>query len=407
MNKLTLLLSWRFLKGTKKEPTITTMFLISFFGICIGAFSLALIASVMNGFEHVTYKTIRGAHSHITMHTHNNDPLNVATIKKIIKKEFPEIKSIHAYTTKQVVITKQDSYETIILKGVNFLNNKNHQLNMKIKSDDQTASFFELLQQNEIMIGSKLAQNFDLEVNDSITLLFAPEDEITSKKIKLEQKDAFINGIFTMGIEEFDASMAFCSLSFLKSLFEDAQLTHLSLMLHDEKKSEEVIAQLEKRFNMHVYSWKDLYPAIISSLKLEKYAMFLLLSLITLVASTNIMSLIFMYITKKRKDIAILKVMGMTNKMISHIFLSIGMIISFVSTVSGLLFAIIAAYILDNYPFITLPDAYYASYLPVKMTSEILIITFVVVLLLSFIATWLSVKNTKNINISNVLRFER
>ena len=134
--------------------------------------------------------------------------------------------------------------------------------------------------------------------------------------------------------------------------------------------------------------------------------MFLILALITLVASMNIISLLFMQIIQKRGDIAILKSMGLSDKKISQIFFYLGMTISTIGSIAGLICSFIAGWFLENYPFITLPDAYYVTYLPAKMEWQIFVIVFVVVILISFLATWIPTRKTRKINISQVLRFE-
>jgi len=151
---------------------------------------------------------------------------------------------------------------------------------------------------------------------------------------------------------------------------------------------------------------EQLYPALLEALKLEKYAMFLILALITLVASMSIISLLFMQITQKRADIAILKSMGLSAGNISKIFLYVGITIAFFGSAIGLGLAFVAGWLLEKYPFIQLPDAYYVSHLPAKMEWPIFIAVFAIVMILSFLSTWIPARRTKKINISRILRFE-
>jgi len=113
-----------------------------------------------------------------------------------------------------------------------------------------------------------------------------------------------------------------------------------------------------------------------------------------------------MQITQKRPEIAILSAMGMNHTAISTIFFYIGMIISICASVSGICAAICASWLLEKYPFIQLPDAYYVTSLPVHMTWQIIVSVFSVVLFFSFFATWLPIRRIKTINVSQVLRFE-
>ena len=157
---------------------------------------------------------------------------------------------------------------------------------------------------------------------------------------------------------------------------------------------------------MEVYSWQELYPALVSALKLEKYAMGLILALIMLVASMNIISLLFMQITQKRGDIAILQAMGMSHAAIESIFIGIGMTISAAASAIGVLIALILGFFIHRYPLIELPDVYYVTHLPVEFDASICFSVFALILIMSFCATIFSARSTRKINISNVLRFE-
>jgi lipoprotein-releasing system permease protein len=167
------------------------------------------------------------------------------------------------------------------------------------------------------------------------------------------------------------------------------------------------IAQLQQRLpHLTIQSWKDLYPALVSSLKLEKYVMFFILALITLVASMNMISLLFMQIQQKRRDIAILKVMGLSTNKISNIFLQLGLTITLLASSCGLGLAFFVGSLLERYPCIELPDVYYVSHLPARIDAEIFIVVFVVTMLIGFCATWFPARRAQNINVAQVLRHE-
>jgi lipoprotein-releasing system permease protein len=222
----------------------------------------------------------------------------------------------------------------------------------------------------------------------------------------MQISDGIVSGMFKTGIDEFDNGLILCSFDLMHELFPDNGATQLSLRLQPNEDEQKTIQQLQDTLQLEVYSWKDLYPALVSALKLEKYAMFLILALITLVASMNIIALLFMQITQKRPDIAVLRAMGALPRTITQIFLIMGMSIALVASACGIALAWIATLILQNYPFITLPDAYYVSHLPAKMDWQLVLSVFSVVICMSFIATWLTARRTRSINSAQVLRFE-
>ena len=134
--------------------------------------------------------------------------------------------------------------------------------------------------------------------------------------------------------------------------------------------------------------------------------MFFILALISLVASMNMISLLFMQIQQKRRDIAIFKAMGMSDNCIRSIFLHLGIGITLSASAIGLGIAALAGYLLEKYPFIELPDVYYVSYLPARMEPEIFFVVFIATMLLGFLATWIPSRRSKQIEIAQVLRQE-
>src|SRR5205814_6052606 len=137
--------------------------------------------------------------------------------------------------------------------------------------------------------------------------------------------------------------------------------------------------------------------SLVASLQLEKYVSFFILALILLVASMHIISLLFMQITQKRPIIALLKAIGMTNGSISTIFFTVGMMISCLASISGILAASCSSFISKKYPFITLPDTYYVTHLPVAMNGYIMCAVFGVVVLLTICAILLPLQRIRSI----------
>jgi lipoprotein-releasing system permease protein len=300
-----------------------------------------------------------------------------------------------------------------------------------------------LVHENNIIIGYKTAQENHLKIGDKVTILI-PEPG-SSKKIFLHKKSFIISGIFKIGLEEYDNNFAFIDLQYLNKLFDEQGVdqvtlrlkeletpawytlptfknlcspswwktffiqlpTHIINFFKNEDSEQAALKQIAQRFpQLSVNSWKDLYPALVSSLKLEKYVMFFILALITLVASMNMISLLFMQIQYKLRDIAIFKTMGLANTAVKNIFLWSGISITLLASLAGLGCAAGAGYLLEKYPFIQLPDVYYISYLPARIDSDIFLAVFCATMLLGFLATWIPAHRTKYINIAHVLRQE-
>jgi len=409
MKKLSLMLAYRYLIGSKNEKSISIMVIICFLGIFIGSFALALVASVMNGFEKVTHEKMKSIQSHVTAHAHG-ETLDFNKIAPILEKEFDAIQAFSPHTIKQAIVQSGDdeNFSVVALKGVDPLREHTvSKIQEKIIASVTPQKTLEaILKENKVIIGETLAKNLTITPTDTITIFFPKEERIKRKRIKLNQEDIVVGGIFKTGIDEFDNSLIICSLATIEKLFPESGATKIGIELKKGADEGSAIKKIKSRFNIEAYSWKELYPALVEALKLEKYAMFLILALITLVASMSIISLLFMQIIRKRPDIAVLKAMGMSDNDISRIFLWLGMTIAAIGSAMGLFFAFIAGHVLQKYPFIQLPDAYYMTHLPCKMEWSIFVTVFAVVMILSFFSTWIPTRKTRSINISEVLKFE-
>lgn len=408
MQSLSWLLAWRYLLGTAYEKSISTMAAICFSGILIGTFSLALVLFVMNGFEKVTHEKLRSIHPSITMRSYGNT-LDTQRIGAVLKEDFPAVTAWSPTHDEHVIIQGQSDQgmNVALLRAIEpHSQTRVSALEKKIIHALNAPTLASTLADNHVLIGHKLAQELEVAVGMPINLMFSEHGQPQSRKVRFKEKTTLVGGIFDTGIEEFDSNLIIGSFALMNTMWPDSGATQLSISLDPNTDQETTLDALRVRFGLEAYSWQDLYPALVSALKLEKYVMFFILALITLVASMNIISLLFMKITHKRGDIAILKAMGMRDRAIQHIFLIMGSALCFFGALAGLALAGIVGTLLQNYPFITLPDVYYVSHLPVHMTWHLFAAVFIVVMILGMLATWLPTRTTRSINVSRVLRFE-
>lgn len=410
MNMTAFFLAQRILLTHVYQKSISTMTLICFAGIFIGSFSLALITAIMNGFEVVIHEKMQGIHANLIIQSYRNG-INMDVVSTILRKEFPQITAFSPMATHHILMRTHDqSEDTPIVAMIKGIDPKTEimtsSLSKKIINPSPALQFSQLFNGDQLVIGKQLAHNNQITVGDTIELLFIRDGQIRGKKIVFDTQSAVVSGIFDTGIDEFDNGVVYCSLPFLEKLLPNIGIEQINVTCTPQVDEHALIQRLHKRLGLEVYSWKDLYPSLVATLKLEKYVSFFILALILLVASMNIISLLFMQITQKRPDIALLRAIGMSHDSISSIFFIIGMTISCVASFFGLTAALIASWLLQRYPFITLPDTYYVTQLPVAMNGEIIGAVFCVVILFSLFATWLPIQRIRSINISRVLRFE-
>lgn len=423
MISLASFIAWRYLRSRRKDKNISFMIRICFLSIFIGTFALMLTLIITNGFEKVIHEKMQGITSQVVIHA-PGQLVDATSIKTVLQTEFSnQVKHMSSSTTKQVIIEHNKKQSVLFIKGVEpategLVSSIGKKVILPAYTDNPLNK---LLTENQILIGYKTAQRYNLSIGSEIKLLI-PEPG-GKKRIYLSKQKAVVGGIFKIGLEEYDSNFAYCSLDFLHKAFGEEQekligVDQVSLALAAKKTppfpcnffhdpEAEIIKDLRTRLpGLTVNSWKDLYPALVESLKLEKYLMFLILILITLVACMNMISLLFMQIQSKRRDIAIFKAMGMAHKHIKRVFLSIGLSITFFASIIGLAFAGLAGYLLEKYPFIPIPDVYFVSHLPARMEPEIFVAVFVCTMLLGFFATWIPAKRTKKIHVVDVLRQE-
>ncbi len=407
MRFLSLFFAYRFFKSSTHERSISSMMLVCFLALMIGSFSLTLVLAIMNGFEQETHKKLQGIHSDIIVRAHGKS-LAYEKIRSVLKQEFADvIAEITPYAFGHVLV--QFGKEADISHPVTLIaiNPETESLVTTLEQSlvNRQKKLDEILHGNQILIGSPLAQELGVKEGDQVDLLYVPEG-VQKKTITFATTTTDIGGLFKTGIDDIDTHAIFCSLGFFNNLFSEEGITQIGIKLRPQIPEEKTITLLKDRLHLPVFSWKDLYQPLVSALLLEKYAMFLIILLVCLVACMNSISLLFMIIAQKQIDIALLRVMGMSQSSIIRIFLVLGFLITSSAASFGIFLAWLAALLLEKYPFIKLPDVYYVDHLPAHLTVEHSIIVFGLVCVISFIATVVPIWRIKKLSITHILKFE-
>lgn len=408
MNKLIWLLSWRYIKGIRTEKNISVMLITCFIAIFIGAFALALVASVMNGFERATCQKLRSIHADVIVRAPSGHSFNFDKMQKQIFNNVPGIKAASPSSYKQVILQKESSESisnAVFLKAINPGLEKNT-TTLERHLLDSSVSLETVLKNNQIIIGKTLAHDLDIKIGDSLNLLFISDKNIANHRVHLSHHPTTVSAIFSTGIEEFDAGIVYGSFNLLHELYPGHGIEQINIRLDNNSQEISVINTLKKEYRLEAHSWKDFYKPLVHALKLEKYAMILILVLIALVAIMNIISVIFMQIIKKRSDIALLLSMGMHHRSIVILFIYIGMGVASIACLCGLSAAYGVGLLLEKYPFIPLPDTYYTEYLPIYMEWRIFMGVFMLILLFSLLASYIPASNIKSLQAARILRFE-
>ncbi|MFA6066022.1 MAG: FtsX-like permease family protein [Candidatus Babeliaceae bacterium] len=408
MKKVSLLLAISFLRLRAQEKTISLMIIMCCVSIFVASGALALIMAIMNGFEYETQRRMQGIHPDITIRAPASVEIDFAKLSTMALQEFGEsIQAITPYATAHALLQSevQDISSPCLVTAID-PSSEMHVTDLKnmIMHKQSAVSFESLLQDNRILIGKLQAQELGVGEHDVVTIMYHPSDSETGKNF--EKINSAIGGIFTTGIEELDARLIYCSFDLFKRMFPEAGVSTCGIKLKKGADAVRVIDFLKQRTDLNVFSWKDLYPALLAALVLEKYAMFIILVLIMLIASMTIVALLFMYVTYKKIDIAILKSMGMADNDIHAVFMMIGMGICIISSVVGVAVAWMVSYLIDTYKLIALPDIYYVSYVPAHIDMGDVVLIFTTIIVVGFIAVVLPLRRIRTISIADIFKQE-
>jgi len=332
----------RFLKARKKDGFLNVISIFSFIGISLGVAVLIIVMSVMNGFRSELINKIVGFNSHITVKTYDRS----IDQKKIKNKNLSLIsKNIFLSNSGEAIILKNNTSKGIVLRG--YKNNDFSKLDI-IKNDEFKGN--KTLLKDFISIGNELSFTLDLNVGDEITLM-SPSGVETIIGNLPKQKNFIITSIFNSGLADFDNNIAFINLNTLEEFFGyDMKDRNLEIYLNNPNKIESQKMIVQKIFdNEFVFSWADMNNSLFSALKVERNVMFIILSLIIIVAAFNIVSGLTILVKNKTKDIAILKSIGVLNKSIIKIFFLVGVIIGTSSTAFGILLGVTFSIYIENF----------------------------------------------------------
>ena len=334
-------ITFRFLKARKKDGFLNIISIFSFIGISLGVAVLIIVMSVMNGFRSELINKIVGFNSHITVKPYENQ-----IDKNSIDKDLQKIsKSLIFSNSGEAIFIKSEISKGILIRGYE----SDDFSNLEIFNNDGFFGDNKILSKNHISIGKELSFTLNLEVGDSITVMSSVGVETIIGNLP-KQKTFLVSSIFESGLVDFDNNVAFINLQTLEEFFNlDKSGRILEIYLKDPQNIEYQKTIVQNNFpNEFVYSWSDMNNSLFSALKVERNVMFIILSLIIIVAAFNIISGLTILVKNKTRDIAILKSIGVLNKSIVKILFLIGVIIGTSATIFGIILGITFSLYVEN-----------------------------------------------------------
>ena len=385
ISKIEKKIAFRYLRTNKKDGFLNIITIFSFIGIALGVAVLIIVMSVMNGFRSELIDKIVGFNAHAVVKPYEN-PINT---KIFSNKNLRLISSkLILSSSGEGVIINKDYTKGILLRGYASKSFKR----LKITENDSFIGNKEL-KHKHISIGKELSFLLNVDLGDKI-LLMSPSGVKTIIGTLPKQEAFIVDSIFESGLKDFDQNIAFLNIKDLENFFGiDKKDRYLEVYLKKPENINKNKIHLSKIFpNEFIYTWADLNSSLFSALKVERNVMFIILSLIIIVAAFNIISGLTILVKNKTREIAILKSIGVKNSSIKKIFFLVGFVIGTSATFFGILLGVLFSKYVENirkflsevFNLTLFPEEiYFLS----KMPSEINISSIIIIALCSIIST--------------------
>lgn len=422
-------ISRRYMRAKRKQIFVSIITFISIFGIFLGVAALIIVLAVMNGFEEDLRSKILGIRSHIEVTADMTGPMkNYATIREEIDKT-PGVVASTPFIYTEAMIRSQNGVTGVIIRGmdtesapqvihlgkirqgsIEHLNNIPDEVLKKLNAEDRNLS--------GILIGKEMARNMGLLLYDTLTIISPSGGIATPMGMVPRMKKFVVAGIYESGFYEYDSKLAFLSLKSCQDFLEMGDtVSGIDIAVKDIYKADVIARHIQGKlgFPFWAQNWMQMNKNLFSALKLEKRVMFIILSLIVLVAAFNIISALIMIVMEKSKDIAILKSMGATSATIMKIFIYQGLIVGMVGTffgcIAGLTVALnlqkISLFVEKVFNFKILPgDVYYLSELPSKVNYSDVVVIAIGTLVICFVSTIYPALRASKLDPAEALRYE-
>ncbi len=406
-----LFVALRYLFSRRKHSFISIISVISILGVTLGVGALIVVVGVMNGFSHDLQEKILGVDAHILVLSSSRgieDPqpvLDAITSVEGVAGATPFIYS-------EVMLSNDNGPKGVILRGID--PNSASQV-LDIDQHMQEGRIMDLLEQEEddlpgIIIGHQLAVRRGIFVGDRV-LLGTPSNDASAAGFNFEIRYFQVVGVFFTGLYNYDSSLVLITIDAAKELlgFDNVNATGVEVRVEDVYDAQAVTERINEELGAPFFarSWVEMNANLFAALKLEKTAMFIILTLVVMVGSFSIITTLVMLVMEKTKDIAILMSMGATTGNIRRIFIYQGLLIGFIGTALGYALGLGASFLLKKYEFIELPpDVYSLNHLPVRLEWVDLTVTGLAAMMLCFLATLYPAWKAARLKPADALRFE-
>ncbi len=401
----------RLLRGVKRQKGFLPLStFISIAGVAVGVMALIVVIGVMTGYTQEMEKKILGINAHIVLLKKGSLFTDYARVAREVNS-LPGVSSAHPFIYTQVMVSSGEGLSGGVLRGIDpGLLAAGGPKGLALREGQWSNLAGEnSLENPALAIGNEVAQKLNLKVGSYLNII-SPLGSRTSTGQQPSMKSFRVGAIFHTGMYEFDSGLLFLSIPRMQEFLGlGDQVTGLEVQIKEIYAASQVANAISRKLGAPFYTkdWQKMNAPLFAALKLQKVTMFIILTLIIMVAAFGIASTLFMMVMRKTKEIAILKSMGATSRSVIQIFVLNGLTIGGLGTSLGVVSGLILCEVLKKYQFIKIPkDIYYLETLPVQIQAMDLLAIILAALAITFIASLYPSWQAARLNPVEALRYE-
>ena len=408
------MIAFRYIKSRRVEGFISISAWFSLLGIMLGVATLIVVMSVMNGFRTELVDRILGINGHLIIYSKNER--TIPNYTKIINKilDTPNVVAVTAHLEGQALAKNKNSISGVIIRGSKWSDLAAKKILWKSLNQSTISNFKD---KQNIIMGYRLGQKLNLKVGDYISLI-SPNGMETALGILPVNQNFKVGGFFDMGMYEYDNNFIFIPWKKAELFLSTNNIAHgIEVFLKDQKTTSSVNLQLQSKLNKNliVIDWKKRNSSFMNALAVEKNVMFVILTLIILVAAFNIISSMIMLVQTKKADIALMRTMGASQYLIIKVFMLTGSIIGFLGTFFGVLLGVFVSMNIEKIRQLITSifgqelfsaEIYFLSKLPSDININEVLIVICISIFLTLLASIFPAWKASKISPAEALRYE-